>query len=72
MVNIKFSQIFGKPGNQKPSLVISFVEKSKESYRKGMSVIFVKIFLKSMIFVKILWYSEGHQTKPTGDNVHIP
>ena len=37
-----------------------------------MSVIFVKIFLKSMIFVKILWYSEGHQTKPTRDNVHIP
>ena len=25
-----------------------------------------------MIFVKIIWYSEGHQTKPAWDNVHIP
>ena len=40
--------------------------------REKMSIIFMKILLKSMIFVKIILFSEGHQTKPAWDNVHIP
>ena len=64
LVNIKFSQMLGNGVQQCNGNVLGLREK--------MSIIFVKTLLKSMIFVKIILFSEGHQTKPAWDNVHIP
>ena len=66
LVNIKFSQmLLEKQGNWKPETKLCYFFKQNPK----------KIVTKrgfEYYFCENIVYSEGHQTKPAEDNVHIP